>query len=78
MIRNLVALGDVTPNRGTVLYVGNDEGDARAACEAAGGPGGTRVLTEHPDSVEAPAVGARAYHDHEFAWTACGHSEGTP
>jgi hypothetical protein len=75
MIRNLVALVDVTPNRGTVLYVGEDECAAREACKAAGGPGGTRILPEHPDSAETPAVGARVYHDHEYAWTAVGYSE---
>jgi hypothetical protein len=67
-----IALSDLTPNRGTVLYVGTDEAAAREACDANGGD--TRVLREHPDSAETPTVGARAYHDHEYAWTACGYS----
>jgi hypothetical protein len=71
-----VALSDVTPNRGTVIYCGPDKDDANDACLAAGGPGGARVLAEHPASAETPAIGARAYHDGEFAWTYCGY--GTP
>jgi len=56
--------------RGTVLYCGLDERDARAACEAAGGPGGTRVLPVHVHNVGAIEVGAIAHHDFEHAWCA--------
>lgn len=67
-----VGISDVTPNRGTVVYYGSSELDAQDACSAAGGPGGTRVLAEHPQSCDEIVVGQRAYQDGEFAWTACG------
>ncbi len=68
-----VGLSDVTPNHGTVVYCGASELDAQDACEAAGGPGGTRVLREHPQSCEEIEIGKRAYQDGEFAWLKCGY-----
>jgi hypothetical protein len=70
-----VGLSDVTPSRGTVVYYGTSELDAQDACEAAGGPAGTRVLPEAPESCDEIEIGRRAYHDGAVAWVARGYAE---
>ena len=70
-VQYFVTLTDVTPNRGTIAYYGQDEGEAREAAEAAGGD--ARILREHPRSCEAMVPGERAYHDGETAWRTVGY-----
>jgi len=70
-VQYFVTLTDVTPNRGTIAYYGQDEDEAREAAEAAGGD--TRILREHPRSCEAMVLGERAWHDGETAWRTVGY-----